>query len=176
MLLAGGISIFACTDANDVAGCRELEDARCERAVSCGIDLEYPLHTGDTAADAVTSCKLFYEDACLHGLVTSINLSAAPNTGDLAACYSAIVSGDCDYVVNPQLAPGCAWLNPPDAGIDAGVDAAVETSVATSTATVVVSADGGVDAAYADCVGTCDMMCDDDETCIDQCPEGCGGP
>jgi hypothetical protein len=164
------LAVIACGNgANDVTGCRELEDLRCSRAMECGVDLGLPLHAGSSAAEAVTACQEFYQDACLHGFATSITITST----DMATCVRAIKTGSCDAVVNPQRQPGCLWLNPPDAGVDAGVDAA--DAGVDSTVIIVVVADAEADTGYESCLGTCDMMCTSDPNCIDGCPAMCSG-
>ena len=81
--LAGGLSatlalaIVACGNgANDVTGCRQLEDARCARAKECGLDLQSLLPPGSSDADYVVACQEFYYDACLHGFATPITIQA----------------------------------------------------------------------------------------------------
>jgi hypothetical protein len=161
--------MLACGNgANDVTGCRQLEDARCSRAMECGVDLGLPLHAGGSAADAVTACQEFYQDACLHGFATTINITG----NDLPGCLKAITTGSCDAVVNPQRQPACSWLIPPDAGVDAGVD--------TGTPDVVVIViqpvpDAEADTGLESCEATCDMTCEGDPNCIDNCATTCEG-
>jgi hypothetical protein len=178
-VVAGGIALaaVACGNgANDVAGCQELENARCARAQECGLDLSYPLHPGSSAADAVTACQLFYQDACLHGFVTSITITSA----DLMGCETEIEKGDCNAVLNPEDTKACAWLNPPDAGADAGSDVSTTTAdvavVVTVDATVTV--DTGVDAAadaFAACISQCEIddSCSGEPDCVDMCESTC---
>ena len=117
LAIAGVLSIFAAcgTDAVGIQQCRNIESARCIRATACKIDLSEPLHEGSD----VDSCIRFYNDQCLHGLVTSVT----PGATQVNACVAAINSGPCDYVVSPQNAPACAFLNPPDAGPADAADA-----------------------------------------------------
>jgi hypothetical protein len=168
LALTAGLGAAACGNgANSVDACRQLESARCVRAQSCGLDLEFPLHEGTSAADAVTACQLYYQDACLHGLVTPL----VPTSKDVSNCLAAIQHGDCNAVVNPQDNAACAWLNPPDSGVEAGVDAAKDAAVDTYVV-VVVTVDAGVDATDA---GTCDQNCESqcvgDPICVQAC--GC---
>jgi hypothetical protein len=114
LAVAGVVAIFAAcgTDAVGIQQCRDIESARCMRATACKIDLSQPLHEGSD----VDSCIRFYNDQCLHGLVTSVT----PGTTQVNACIAAINSGNCDFVLNPQDSPACTFLIPlPDAGTDA---------------------------------------------------------
>jgi hypothetical protein len=180
--VAGVVAVVACgNNANDVAGCRILEDARCDRALECGLDPSFPLHAGNTDADFVTACKLFYEDACLHGFVTSIDITPS----DQDNCYSAIKTASCNIVINPQLDPRCSWLIPPDAGVDAGLDATTVDGTATTsgnTTTIIIgttssssTGDGGETDAEAvrACEASCDMTCVGDPTCTMMCETTC---
>lgn len=153
-----GVGAVGCSNgANSVDACRQLEGARCERAQGCGIDLGYPLHSGSTAADAIQACQSFYQDACLHGLVTPAPITAS----DVNGCLNAIEHGNCNAVVNPQDNPACMWLNPPDSGVEAGVDAAKDVGVDSYVAPAV---DAGVDA--NPCDPDCRAACDNDPNCI----------
>jgi hypothetical protein len=175
-LLTAGLLMPACaTDANDVTACRQLEDARCTRAVSCGIDLQTPLHAGGSASDAITSCQLFYQDACLHGLATTVT----PTTDQLGACLNMIMkpTSSCNYVVNPQSEPECSWLLPPDAGVDAS-DASTDVAVSPEVIVVYVYPDATISdgaAEAADCVNECEgATCPGDESaCYDECMMQC---
>jgi hypothetical protein len=168
---AAAAHMTACGNgANDVAGCQELENARCARATECGIDLGLPLH--DSNIDAVTSCQLYYQDACLHGFVTTVAVIQT----EVDACKGAI-NASCSAVLEPQLSPQCSWLNPPDAGSDAH-DAATVTDVTVSVPDVVVvtSNDAGDGAAaFMSCVSQCvSMDCDTgDSLCEDMCTMNC---
>ena len=62
------------TDAKGIDDCRDIEQARCAAAKSCGIE--------DVAA-----CQRFYRDQCLHGLSIS-----APSSSVLKACLATIRS------------------------------------------------------------------------------------
>ena len=114
--VAGIVSIFAAcgTSAVGIQQCRQIEDARCQRASACGINLMVPVEVGND----VDACIRFYNDQCLHGLVTQ----QLPSSGDVTSCIQSIQSGPCDYVRTPQDSPACGWL---DGGADAGVAGAV---------------------------------------------------
>jgi hypothetical protein len=104
------------TSAQGVDACKSIEEARCRQAPSCNVQISPPLYyTSGSDADA---CIRYYDTACLHGLV----IGSDPGTTRVNACVAAINSGNCDYVVSPEHAPDCAWLQPPDAGDDAGDD------------------------------------------------------
>ncbi len=127
----GLMSAFACgTDPVGIESCRKIEDARCENAKSCGIDISgNPVHRRDgttpdlQAQEDVGACKRYYEDACLHGLVTTSD----PGAVQAQACVDAINNTtDCDIVKNPEKTPACAFLLPPAAPVvvaEAGADA-----------------------------------------------------
>ena len=165
--VVAGLPLTACgSDGNGIGTCQQLESARCVYAQKCGLDLAFPLHSGSSPEDNIQACQLFYQDACLHGLVTSIS----PTEPDVSRCLAEINTGNCTAVVNPQLTTACAWLNPPDAGVDAGSD------VSTTTDAVVVvvevpdaTVDAGVDSNTCDT--TCESQCIGDPTCIMMC--GC---
>jgi hypothetical protein len=111
-LAAGGALLLfgACgTSAVDVQACRTIEEARCERAQACGISLATPVHDGNN----VDFCIRFYDDQCLHGLVTQ----QVPGTTAVNACV-ADINKSCTYVINPQASTNCSFLIP---GLDASV-------------------------------------------------------
>lgn len=164
LAFTAGLGAVGCGNgANSVDACRQLEGARCARAQGCGIDLGYPLHTGSSAADAVTACQSFYQIECLHGMVTP----KAPTSTEVNDCLDAIEKGDCNTVVNPQDNAACAWLIPPDAGVEAGVDAAKDVGVDSYVAPPV---DAGVDA--NPCDPACEANCSpNDPICTQEC--GC---
>ncbi len=110
------------TDAKGIDECREIEQARCSAALSCG-----------TVSD-VPECKRFYRDQCLHGLAV-----ASPGTAALKACVATIQAAGscamadastaldhcenvsvsaprakkaCDIVANPEYAEECSFLLP----------------------------------------------------------------
>jgi hypothetical protein len=130
----GLASAFACgTDPVGVETCRKIETARCENAKSCGIDItSNPVHRRDgntpelQAQQDVAACTRYYEDACLHGLVTTSD----PGAVQAQACVDAINNAtDCNIVKNPETAPACAFLLPPAAPapvVEAGTDATTD--------------------------------------------------
>ena len=110
----GVATMLAC--AGDVVGvdsCRQIESARCENANSCGLDLAKPVHRGDTPSAAVGACKRYYDDACLHGLVTSVD----PGAVATKACVDMLnnPTTSCTVILNPETHPACAFLIPPAA-------------------------------------------------------------
>jgi hypothetical protein len=141
-LMVGGAAAVACGNgAVGVQACRDIEAARCEAAPSCpaslpageGTDLASPVPTGDPVA----ACVRYYNDACLHGLATSV----APSTVAVNDCVSAIQAAGkaaakgntaaCATIVSPQNVAACAFLIPVDAGTTAdsaatSADAAAE--------------------------------------------------
>ena len=120
LVTLGLAGAFACgTDPVGVDSCRKIEGARCENAKSCGIDLSSsPVHRRDAPTpdghdqQDVGACKRFYEDACLHGLVTTTD----PGAVATQACVDAInATQDCEVVKAPAKHPACAFLLPPAA-------------------------------------------------------------
>lgn len=58
-LLLMHFTLIGCsTDAVGVNECRDVEYARCEASVACGV----------ISANEVDDCKRFYRDHCLHGM------------------------------------------------------------------------------------------------------------
>ena len=76
------------------------------------------LSPGGRAGDAVEACRRFYLDACLHGIQSAKD----PTVAEKKACVDAITAGSCDVVREPQRAPACAFIVPPDTPADAGAD------------------------------------------------------
>ena len=114
LILAGlGTILFlsAAACGNDPVGvdaCQRIEKVRCESAQACGRNLARPLHAGDTPAENVASCTRYYEDQCLHGLASGVD----PGDTKVTACVDAIVTGDCNTVLDPQTNAACAFLSP----------------------------------------------------------------
>jgi len=135
-LAAAAFAVFggvgACgTDAQGIEACRTIEEARCRRAPSCGVDLSQPVHRDAPKTD-VDACIRYYHDACLHGLETP-----DPGGPSVQACVAAIQSAGCDVVLHPESNPSCAFLTAAtaaDAGADAPPDAAPDTAPAADTA------------------------------------------
>jgi len=111
---------------NGVGACKQIEEARCNRAASkCqdSIPLTSPYAASGSEAAA---CIRYYDTACLNGLEVS-----DPGSAKVAACVKAINNGDCATVETPWNVSDCAWLIPPntpeasvEAASDAGGDAA----------------------------------------------------
>lgn len=105
------------TDAVGVSECRELEDARCAAAASCG----FP---------DVAQCQRYYRDHCLHGVavddVTAVQVDACVAELEVAGRCAAeqatpeacseplrtqvVVAQVCDLVLQPELLTPCAFL------------------------------------------------------------------
>lgn len=110
----GMAAAFACGgDPVGIETCRAIEKARCENAKSCGIDLSKPVHRGDSPSEDVGACKRYYDDACLHGIATSVD----PGAVATKACVDVIndPNTSCTVVKNPETHPACAFLTPPAA-------------------------------------------------------------
>jgi hypothetical protein len=110
------------TEPIGVEACQKIERVRCESAPACDIDLERPLHSGDTPVSDVAACIRYYDDQCLHGLV----ITKEPSPQSVDACVNAIITGDCSVVKKPESHPACEFLVPPTpaATTDAASDAA----------------------------------------------------
>jgi hypothetical protein len=92
-----------------VQTCKTIEEARCNAAAKCSstVQLTPPYTTNGSDVDA---CIRYYDVACLHGLAVS-DVSGA----QVSACVAAISApGACAIVANPELAPKCSWLIPPN--------------------------------------------------------------
>jgi hypothetical protein len=110
------------TDAVGISECRDIEQARCTAASSCGFA-------------AVSECQRFYRDHCLHGLaletVNDVDVQACVadirQAGICAAalgqstvareCSTPIATTAstetvCDVVLRPETATSCAFLAP----------------------------------------------------------------
>jgi hypothetical protein len=132
LLVAGPAVASGCgTDAVDVDGCRQIEEARCRQAPACGIPIAMPYFTSETDVDA---CVRYYDDACLHGLAVS-----DPGPAAVSACVTAIEDDTmkkdgCSVVKQPQTdTAACGWLLPPTSAVDASdapSDAAADADVA----------------------------------------------
>ena len=101
-----------------VDSCRKIESARCQWANACGISLGTPVRRDDST-NGVDDCIRFYNDACLHGIVSPTD--PGPTAAD--ACVAAINQGNCAVVRAPETSPACAWLL-----VTAAADAAVADS------------------------------------------------
>lgn len=125
-----GLFLFACTvlsacstKAVAVQECREIESARCEASVPCGIVEE----------DGVEECQRFYRDQCLHGIAGP----KAPTGDELKVCIELIETAQeaaeasmnlggqsqedshalaCEIISRPWDLPQCAFVLPSGEG------------------------------------------------------------
>jgi hypothetical protein len=126
------VSSFACGTAPvGVDACRRIEKVRCESAQACGIDLTRPVHEGDTPVRNVAACIRYYDDQCLHGLVTPVE----PSSQAVDACVNAIITGDCEVVKAPETHPDCAFLIPPQPSPPPASDAGASDAAAPEAGT-----------------------------------------
>lgn len=126
------------TDPVNPDGCRQIEYARCEAALSC--PTEFPKLDLD-------SCKRFYRDQCLHGLaseedpgqpridqcVKAIGTAALCANAKQEPCELEVTKTAvaCDVIQHPEIYKECEFLAPPPpAQLEAGVDAAAEAEAA----------------------------------------------
>lgn len=117
-MILTGVVIACGNSAVGVDACKSIEDARCQRAPDCDIDVSDPAHR--TGTD-ISSCIRYYDTACLHGVDTT----TAPSQTEVNACVAAVNNGACSVVSAPETDPACSWLIVvvPDAGADAADDA-----------------------------------------------------
>ena len=118
--------VIACGQAAvSTDGCQSIEHARCKWIVQCFADaangnygLPTPRSGQTTSSSPVDDCMRYYDDACLHGMVTNVQ----PTTDQVNACVGAInTATDCTIVANPETADACAFLTY-DAGLDADAE------------------------------------------------------
>lgn len=124
---AFGVSLACSSDAVGIDGCRKIEEARCNRAAECGVDLGVPVHNDRSVDGDKQACIRFYRDACLHGMPVD------PGSKQSDACTAAIQSGTCNVVLHPESTPECSFLS---GGVDAGgptSDAAASTDAASAS-------------------------------------------
>lgn len=110
------------TEAQGVDACRDIEQARCSAAKSCGL------------IEDVDACKRFYRDQCLHGLsvkspgslqvgdcvatIRAAGLCAAQDQGSkLSECDPPLGSAAadepvCHLIDAPETASACSFLAP----------------------------------------------------------------
>ena len=105
------------TSAVAIQECRDIEAARCEASVPCGV----------IEADEVESCQRFYRDQCLHG----ISGSKEPTSDEQKTCLELIndaaevaektmsfgMGGEggvyelaCEVIAAPWKHPDCAFV------------------------------------------------------------------
>jgi hypothetical protein len=127
LVLVFGVSVsVACSsDAVGVDGCKKIEEARCNRAAECGVNLAVPVHQDKSPEGNRQACIRFYRDACLHGMPVD------PGAKETDVCVSAIQAGDCNVVLHPESAPACKFLAGADAGTPAPAEAAAPMDAAT---------------------------------------------
>jgi hypothetical protein len=123
----GPLAAAGCgTSANGVGVCKQIEQARCDRAYNhcqgndaSDINLSPPYYTSGNSEQA---CIRYYDTACLNGLEVS---NASFTQADVNSCLAAINGGSCALVETPWDDPRCAWLVPP-AQVEAGTDGDAE--------------------------------------------------
>jgi hypothetical protein len=141
--VGGAVAVACSNDAVGVQACRQIETARCEAAPGCPsgpFNLEQPVPAGDPVA----ACVRYYNDACLHGIITTVTPgSAAVNT-----CVAAIVAAGKAAAAQKNSVAACRVIEQPwntayttacefltadagtpvvvDAGEDAGADATTD--------------------------------------------------
>lgn len=122
--------LLACnTKAVAIQECREIEYARCEASVPCGVIEE----------DEVEECKRFYREQCLHGIAgptapTAEEQKSCLNTIDKAkkvATLNSALGGApqekeltvaCGVISRPWLVSACDYLAPQSEGGASGDD------------------------------------------------------
>jgi hypothetical protein len=98
------VTLASCgTDAQGVSICRQIQEARCQRAPVCGISITPPYTTTGSSVDA---CIRASDIACLHGLEND------NGPMDVDGCVQAIKT-HCSAVKTPESDPHCSWLVPP---------------------------------------------------------------
>jgi hypothetical protein len=118
--------LMACnTKAVAIQECRDIEEARCEASVPCGVIEE----------EEVDACKRFYRDQCLHGisgpkaptgeeqklcleLINDAKSDAATSMG--GASQDDGYTRACKTVSTPWEEPECAFLRPAGPGGESG--------------------------------------------------------
>ncbi len=115
-------AVVACGNAVGVDACQSIEHARCKWVVQCYDAGNYGLPTprkdnapnSGTTESPVDDCIRYYDDACLHGLVSNVE----PTTDQVNTCVAAInAATDCTIVQAPETTTACAFLT-----YDAGTD------------------------------------------------------
>ncbi|HMR08931.1 MAG TPA: hypothetical protein PKA88_24290 [Polyangiaceae bacterium] len=131
-------------DAVAVDECRDIESARCEAGVFCGL------------VDDVAECKRFYRDHCLHGFasgdrpgspqvkaciatIQAAGRCAKAGTPELSTCTPAVSaktvhSTACEVILNPEGVQECEFLATPVVLPDAAADALPEAAAPDSAA------------------------------------------
>ena len=114
--------VIACGNAVGTDACQTIEHARCKWIVQCYGDaaggnygLPTPRSGQTTTSSAVDDCMRYYDDACMHGMVTNV----PPTDNEVSTCVAAINGAtDCTIILNPETSAACTFLT-----FDAGVDA-----------------------------------------------------
>ncbi len=133
---AGAAAAVACSnDAVGVQACRQIETARCEAAPAC--PGAFPSFTTQPVPDGdpVAACVRYYNDACLHGIVTTV----APSNVAVSQCVTAINAAGKQAASERDASAACAFLGSPWSG-----PAAAAWNAADTTACEFVTADAGV--------------------------------
>ncbi len=140
-LFGSAISTASCgADPVGVEACREIESARCEAAVKCGL------------VDDLAGCNRYFRDHCLHGVATedapggvavdrcvdTLNRAgrcaerhgtdADPSECDESRFADADAENICELVEEPERASRCEFLKPPDEDFDDDDDSADDDS------------------------------------------------
>lgn len=121
-----GVALLGCsTKAVGINECRDVEKARCEASVPCGIVDE----------DEVEACQRFYDDHCLHGMTGK----EEPSADEHRACLELIEDAGnmardslgmggtgeadetaCRIVAAPWKEPECAYLSKDESSMGGG--------------------------------------------------------
>jgi hypothetical protein len=130
----GAAAAVACgNDAVGVQACRQIETARCEVAPSCPTQFPTFATVPVPDGDPVTACVRYYNDACLHGIVTTV----APSQLSVNQCVAEIqaigkiaatardAGAACTLLLDPWATPACDFVTA-DAGVVIVPDAASE--------------------------------------------------
>lgn len=124
IIVITGLLLLACnTKAVAVQECRDIEEARCEASVPCGVVEE----------EDVDECKRFYRDQCLHGIAGP----KSPTGDELKLCIELIEEAQetaaaslnmggqsqetsyaaaCEIISRPWDLPQCAFVLPSGEG------------------------------------------------------------
>ena len=117
--IAGWVASSCTSPVVGVEACRQVEAARCVWGPACGVNMGVPVRRSE-ATSPVDDCVRYYNDACLHGIVSTVE----PAQASVEACVGAIKAGDCAVVLRPESSPACAWL----AALPAPTDASSESA------------------------------------------------
>lgn len=152
----GLVSAGCGTTAIGIDECRDIEQARCRAAKSCGL------------IDDADACERYYRGHCLHGLpaklqsgdsvascievIEAAGRCAEPDpTVELADCSEPVATSKqgftkaCDVVVHPERTPECVFLSeqPEDEG-SAGQSAGGQTATDSDDDADTAAGAGGV--------------------------------